>query len=113
VGSLRDLERLGYQTVTGDSHLSRQPVMLMPMDAEPRPVTGPIPDGQGSYLWRAQTLLTARADLFMVPSRRAAGATRPAGAGPDLGRMRDRAAARQLILPLPRERRRRRARMLG
>jgi hypothetical protein len=104
---------LGYQTVTGDSHLSRHPVMLMGMDAEHRPVTGPIPGGQGSYLWRAQALLAARAELFAAPSRQPAGIAPPAGVRPDRRLVRDPGAARQLSLPLPRERRRRRARMLG
>jgi hypothetical protein len=103
---------LGCQTVTGDSHLSRQLVMLMTMDAEPRPVTGPAASGQGSYLGRAQALLTARAELFAAPSRPPARTVAPAGTRLDRGQL-DRASARQLSLPLPRERRRRRSRMLG
>lgn len=68
--------------------------------------------GDGAYLRRAQALLAARGELFVVSTRSA----RLAGiAGPSQDRAASvlRSGGRQLTLPLPRERGRQRARMVG
>lgn len=68
--------------------------------------------GDGPYLRRAQALVAARAELFLVRAARPARLASVAGPARDRAESLPRHTSRQLALPLPRDRPRRRLRMV-